>query len=75
MWWPANISEMNMPVTSSAENRGLPSSSLIDTSTSSMSRSLLSLGGLAIRPFMISCTSATSLTRASSRMRKLSIGR
>ena len=40
---------MNIPVTSSAEKRGLPSSSLIETSTSSMSRSLLSLGGLAMR--------------------------
>ena len=39
MWCPANIIEMNMPVTSSAEKRGLPSSSLIDISTSSRSRS------------------------------------
>ena len=36
-----------MPVISSAENRGLPSSSLTVISTSSMSRSLLSAGGLA----------------------------
>ncbi|SKW05152.1 Uncharacterised protein [Mycobacteroides abscessus subsp. massiliense] len=75
VWCPANIMEMNMPVISSAVKRGLPSSSLIMISTSSMSRWLLSVGGLAIRLFMISWTSATKPARAASRCRKLSISR
>src|SRR6267378_4300644 len=53
VWCPANIIEMNMPVISSAENRGLPASSLAVTSTSSMSRFLLSAGGLATREPMM----------------------
>jgi len=40
-----------------------------------MSRSRLSAGGFAIRWFMMSCTNATNPFRASSRLRKLSIGR
>ncbi len=40
----ANIIEMNMPVTSSAETPGVPVSALTAMSTSSMSRSLLSVG-------------------------------
>ena len=39
VWWPANIIEMNMPVTLSVEKRGVPSSLRIDMSTSSRSRS------------------------------------
>ncbi|SKW27562.1 Uncharacterised protein [Mycobacteroides abscessus subsp. abscessus] len=57
VWWPANIIEMNIPVISSAVKRGLPCSSLIMISTSSMSRWLLSVGESAdrcTRPLIIS---------------------
>ena len=74
VWWPANIMEMNMPVTSSARNRGDPSSLVMDMSTSSRSRSSSSDGGAAARRSMIPSTSSTSPTRAASRRRKLSMG-
>ena len=48
VWWPANIMEMNMPVTVSAQKRGDPSSSRIDMSTSS--RSGLAARAAAARP-------------------------
>ena len=62
VWWPANIMEMNMPVTVSALKRGEPSSSRIDMSTSSRSRSSSAAGGPAARRSMIPCTSSTSPT-------------
>ena len=49
VWCPANIIEMNMPVMMSAENCGSPSSSLIDSSTSTRSMSSLSGVGAARR--------------------------
>ena len=73
VWWPANIIEMNMPVTMSVENRGVPSSSWIDIRTSSRSRSSSVAGGPCRRRSMISCTSSTSPGRAASRRRKLSM--
>ena len=40
VWWPANIIEMNIPVTMSVrEARAMPSSSRIDIRTSRRSRS------------------------------------
>ena len=74
VWWPANIIEMNMPVTRSGLKRGPPSSSVIDMSTSSRSRSSVSGAVSEARPFMMFSTSDTSPTRASSRRRKLSMG-
>ena len=60
VWCPANIIEMNMPVTSSAQNRSEPSGFLIDMSTSSRSRSSSSAGGgSTARRSMIPWTSST----------------
>ena len=69
VWWPANIMEMKIPVTSLGVNRWVPSSFLIDTNTSRRSRSSLSAGGFAIRSSMIAETSSTRPSRAASRRR------
>ena len=63
VWWPANIIEMKMPVTWSALNRGVPSSSRIESSTSRRSRSSSGGGSVARRPSMIPCTRRTSSAR------------
>ena len=74
VWCPANIMEMNMPVTSSARKRGEPSSSVIDMSTSSRSRSS-SVGRRRRRPpFHDALDQLDQPTRAASRRRKLSMG-
>ena len=73
VWWPANIMEMNMPVTVSAPNRRDPSSSRMDMRTSSRSDSPSGGGGPAARRSMMPDTSSTSATLAASRRRKLSM--
>ena len=73
VWWPANIIEMNMPVTSSGRNRSVPSGFLTDMSTSTRSCSSAGAGGPAARPSMIPWMSVTSSARAASRRWKLSM--
>ena len=73
VWWPANIMEMNIPVTVSALKRGEPSSSRIDIKMSSRSASPSGAGGPEARRSMMLPTSSTSSTRAASRRWKLSM--
>ncbi len=73
VWWPANIIEMNMPVTSSGRKPRRAVGFLTDISTSTRSDSSSPTGGAAARPSMIPWISETRSARAASRRWKLSM--
>ena len=73
VWWPANIMEMNIPVTCRWRIAVHRPPRRIDMRTSRRSRSSSVAGGPVVRRSMMPWTRSTSPRRAASRRRKVSM--